>query len=88
VRRIPAPRDRAADAVRRQLGLLIGLVIGVVFGALFTHTLRGQGLTTISIPWGQDILFLVVAAVVGVLAALWPAVRAARTRPLEAISAE
>jgi putative ABC transport system permease protein len=29
---------------------------------------------------------LVLSAVVGVLAALWPAARAARTRPLEAIA--
>jgi putative ABC transport system permease protein len=29
---------------------------------------------------------LIGSAVVGVLAALWPAVRAARTRPLEAIA--
>jgi len=29
---------------------------------------------------------LVLSAIVGVLAAAWPAVRAARTRPLEAIA--
>ncbi len=67
-------------------GALLGLVLGITFGALFTHTLRSQGLTVISIPWTQDVIFLVVAGVVGVVAALWPAVRAARTRPLEAIA--
>jgi putative ABC transport system permease protein len=67
-------------------GAVLGLVIGVTFGALFTHTLRDQGLTSITIPWSQDILFLVIAGVVGVLAALWPASRAARTRALEAIA--
>jgi putative ABC transport system permease protein len=30
-------------------------------------------------------MMLVASAIVGVLAALWPAIRAARTRPLEAI---
>ena len=39
----------------------------------------------LSVPWGQAVLFLVLAAVVGVLAALWPGVRAARTPPLAAI---
>jgi putative ABC transport system permease protein len=34
------------------------------------------------------VLFLVLAAVVGVLAALWPGIRAARTRPLAAIAEE
>jgi putative ABC transport system permease protein len=37
------------------------------------------------VPWGQAGLFLVLAAVVGVLAALWPAFRGARTPALEAI---
>jgi putative ABC transport system permease protein len=67
-------------------GALLGLVLGISFGALFTHTLRSQGLTVISIPWTQDIVFLVIAGIVGVIAALWPAVRAARTKPLEAIA--
>jgi putative ABC transport system permease protein len=31
-------------------------------------------------------VFLIVAGVVGVVAALWPAARAARTKPLEAIA--
>lgn len=67
-------------------GAVLGLAIGLTFGALFTHRLHDQGLGVVAIPWGQAIVFLLVAAVVGVLAALWPAVRAARTRPLEAIA--
>ncbi len=67
-------------------GAILGLALGISFGALFTHTLRSQGLTVISIPWAQDVIFLFVAGAVGVLAALWPGVRAARTKPLEAIS--
>lgn len=67
-------------------GAVLGLAIGLTFGALFTHRLKDQGLNVLQIPWGQAVLFLVIAAVVGVLAALWPAARAARTRPLEAIS--
>jgi putative ABC transport system permease protein len=67
-------------------GAVLGLVLGLAYGALFTHTLRSQGLDHVSIPWGQALLFLVVAGVVGVLAALWPGIRAARTSPLQAIS--
>ena len=67
-------------------GALLGVVLGLTFGALFTRTLHDQGLSIISLPWGQAITFLVLAAVVGVLAALWPGLRAARTPPLEAIA--
>ncbi|MDG3012111.1 FtsX-like permease family protein [Rhodococcus sp. D2-41] len=67
-------------------GAAVGIVLGLVFGAAFVHTLRSSGLDTISIPWGQAVAMLVGSAVVGVVAALWPGVRAARTRPLEAIA--
>jgi putative ABC transport system permease protein len=67
-------------------GAVVGVALGLVFGSLFVHTLRDSGLDQISVPWGQAVLFLVLAAVVGVLAALWPAVRAARTPPLAAIA--
>jgi len=69
-------------------GAVLGLLVGVLFGWLFTKSLADDGLEIAVVPWGQALLFLVVAAVVGVLAALWPGHRAARTRPLEAIAAE
>jgi putative ABC transport system permease protein len=63
-------------------GAIVGVVLGLAFGSLFVRTLRDQGLGHISVPVGQVVLMLVLAAVVGVLAALWPAasggVRAAR----------
>ncbi|MEP6852438.1 MAG: FtsX-like permease family protein [bacterium] len=67
-------------------GAVVGVALGLVFGALFVHTLRDQGLSAIAVPWGQAGLFLVISGVIGVLAALWPAVRAARTPPLAAIA--
>jgi len=67
-------------------GALVGLAMGLVFGSLFVRTLRDQGLDQVSVPVGQAVLMLVLAGVVGVLAALWPAVRAARTPPLAAIA--
>ncbi|MFN2561125.1 MAG: ABC transporter permease [Jatrophihabitans sp.] len=68
-------------------GAVLGVTLGMGFGSLFARTLRSEGMTVISLPWGQAALFLVLAALVGVLAALWPAFRAARTAPLSAIAA-
>ena len=68
-------------------GAVLGLGLGIGFGSLFTRSLASQGLDRVSVPWSQTALFLVLAAVVGLLAALWPGIRAARTRPLEAIAA-
>lgn len=67
-------------------GAIVGVVLGIAFGWGFVQTLRDEGLSTMTVPWGQVVSMLVGSAVVGVLAALWPAVRAARTKPLEAIA--
>jgi putative ABC transport system permease protein len=67
-------------------GAIIGVAMGLTFGSMFVRTLRDQGLDHIAVPIQQSITMLVLSAVVGVLAALWPAIRAARTRPLEAIA--
>jgi putative ABC transport system permease protein len=67
-------------------GAVLGVSLGLGFGALFTRTLRGAGLDPLSVPWGQALVFLALAAVVGVLAAVWPARRAARTPPLAAVA--
>ena len=67
-------------------GAVLGLAIGLGYGSLFTHVLRDQGLDVLSVPFGQAVLFLVLAALAGVLAAVWPGIRAARTKPLAAIA--
>ncbi|QCB52485.1 FtsX-like permease family protein [Rhodococcus sp. PAMC28707] len=67
-------------------GAIVGLVLGIVFGWGFVRTLRDEGLGVVTVPWGQVIGMLIGSAIVGVGAALWPAARAARTRPLEAIA--
>ncbi|MBB5912374.1 putative ABC transport system permease protein [Nocardia transvalensis] len=67
-------------------GAVVGVVLGLGLGVGFLRTLRDLGLSTIAVPWSQIVLMLVGSGVVGVLAALWPGVRAARTPPLAAIA--
>ncbi|MGL4305830.1 MAG: ABC transporter permease [Mycobacteriaceae bacterium] len=67
-------------------GALTGLAMGLLFGSTLVRTLANDGLKTLSIPWGQVLVVLVCSAGVGILAALWPAVRAAKISPLEAIT--
>ena len=41
-----------------------------------------------AVPWGTLVVCLIVAAIVGVLAGVWPAWRASRLRVLDALSYE
>ncbi|MEV6767032.1 FtsX-like permease family protein [Nocardia sp. NPDC051030] len=67
-------------------GGVVGVILGLGLGVGFLRTLRDLGLATIAVPWGQIVLMVIASGVVGVLAALWPGVRAARTPPLAAIA--
>ncbi|MFE7799972.1 ABC transporter permease [Nocardia sp. NPDC057440] len=67
-------------------GAIVGMLLGLGLGVGFLRTLRDLGIDQIAIPWNQLVLVLVCSAVVGVLAALWPGIRAARTPPLAAIA--
>ncbi|MFF2088757.1 ABC transporter permease [Nocardia sp. NPDC058176] len=67
-------------------GAIIGLILGIALGVGFLRTLRDMGIDQITIPWTQLVSVLIASGVVGVLAAVWPGVRAARTPPLAAIA--
>ena len=67
-------------------GALSGVVIGLGLGWAFLKVLASQGLDAMTIPWGMIALMLVGSGLVGVIAALWPAGRAAKTPPLDAIA--
>ena len=69
-------------------GAVLGLAIGIVFGWALQQALKSEGVSEFTLPVGQLVVYLVVAAVIGVIAAIWPARRAARLNVLQAISYE
>ncbi|MBT0993376.1 ABC transporter permease [Cellulomonas sp. DKR-3] len=69
-------------------GTLVGLVVGVSLASVLPLVYADEGLDQLVVPWGGLLTMVVLALVVGVLAALWPATRAARMRALDAIASE
>jgi putative ABC transport system permease protein len=69
-------------------GALLGLVVGGALGAAVVRALRDQGIPVLSFPWVTIGVFLLLAVIVGLVAAIVPAVRAARTDVLRAIAYE
>jgi putative ABC transport system permease protein len=70
------------------LGALLGVGMGLVFGLALMTSLRDQGLTVTSIPVRSLTGFVLAAALIGVVAAVLPARRAARLDVLTAIATE
>jgi putative ABC transport system permease protein len=69
-------------------GALLGVVVGIVLGAAAARGLRDQGITTIGLPWTPLLVYLAIGAVIGVVASILPAIRAARLNVLGAIAYE
>ncbi|WP_413809058.1 ABC transporter permease [Streptomyces sp. OE57] len=67
------------------LGLGLGVFFGWAAGELIATELPSYELV---LPWPRMALFLLMAALVGVIAALWPARRASKLNMLAAIKAE
>jgi putative ABC transport system permease protein len=93
VRAIGMSRGQVRATVRYEsvitsiIGAIMGIVVGIVFAWVVTTRFAGQGIT-FSIPGGQLVVFMLLAIVVGVIAAILPARRAARINILEAIHYE
>ncbi|MFI9341612.1 ABC transporter permease [Streptomyces sp. NPDC052773] len=67
------------------LGIGLGVFFGWAAGELMADSLATYELV---LPWARIAVFLLLAATVGILAALWPARRAARLNMLAAIKSE
>ena len=74
---------RYESVITSIIGAIMGIVVGIVFAWVVTTRFAGQGIT-FSIPGTQLVVFLVLAVIVGVVAAILPARRAAKIDILEA----
>ena len=79
---------RSEAVILSVFGALIGVAIGTGLGVAFAASLKQQGITDIVVPFTSLVVFLVLAALLGLGAASWPARRAARLDVLAAIAAE
>lgn len=68
-------------------GALLGMVLGTALGITLVKIFGGDFLK-LTIPWGYLIVTMVAAVIAGLVAALLPAIRAARLNVLEAIAYE
>ena len=67
-------------------GALLGIAVGSVFGITLQRALADDGITELRFPVLRLVIFVVVAGIAGVLAALLPARRAARLDVLAAVA--
>ena len=78
---------RYESIVTALMGATLGLIVGVFLAALVSQALSGQGVV-FTVPWLQLVYFVIAAILVGVLAAVIPARRAARLNVLQALQYE
>ena len=64
---------RSEAVILAIFGALIGIVVGTLMGLALVSALRQQGITDTVVPVSSLIIFLVLAAVLGLIAASWPA---------------
>ena len=79
---------RLESVVIAVFGTLLGLALGVALGAALVTALNDEGIDQLVIPYGQLVLYLAAGALIGVVAAVWPARRASRLDVLRAITTE
>ena len=76
---------RHESVITALIGAVIGIVLGIVLAALLIYRVD---FLIFAFPTTQVILFVIVAVLVGILAAIFPARRAAKLDPLRAIAYE
>jgi putative ABC transport system permease protein len=78
---------RYESIVTSLMGAALGMAVGIFLAALITHALSNDGIV-FAVPWIQIVYFVIAAIIVGILAAVIPARRAARLNVLQALQYE
>ena len=79
---------RSEAVILAIFGAIIGIIIGTGMGIALVSSLKQQGITDTVVPASSLVVFLLLAGLLGLLAAGWPARRAARLDVLAAIAAQ
>jgi putative ABC transport system permease protein len=79
---------RLESVVIAVFGAVLGLALGLVWGVCTQQVLALSGMKALAIPWSTIVAVVIGSAVVGVVAALLPALRASRMNVLAAIAHE
>ncbi|MGD0068717.1 MAG: ABC transporter permease, partial [Streptosporangiaceae bacterium] len=79
---------RSEAVILAIFGAIIGIIVGTGMGLALVSSLKQQGITDTVVPASRLVIFLLLAALLGLLAASWPARRAARLDVLAAIAAQ
>ncbi|MEO8265191.1 MAG: FtsX-like permease family protein [Ilumatobacteraceae bacterium] len=77
---------RWESVITSMLGAVLGVLLGLVSGYLLVLSLRDQGITVFTVPLLSTFVILVIAFIVGVIAAVIPARRATKVDIIEAIA--
>ena len=78
---------RHESVITALIGAALGLPLGIFLAALVTRALQEFDVR-FSIPWGQLVVFGIIAVIVGIVAAIMPARRAAKLNVLRALQYE
>ena len=78
---------RYESIVTSLMGAALGIGVGTFLALLITHALASQGIA-FAFPWLQVFYFVLAAILIGILAAVLPARRAAKLNVLEALQYE
>ena len=79
---------RSESVIVALFGAVVGIVTGAGLGAALASSLRDNGVTNLTVPIPSLIGFVILAGVLGLIAATWPARRAANLDVLAAIATE